>query len=213
MTNAVDGAIILFDRALRSLTGDTQVSSRPCPKPALSNDTKDEMTDSDRKHAAGLMRVNHSGEVCAQALYQGQALTAKLDTVRQDMEDAADEEIDHLAWCEERLKSLDSHPSLLNPLWYSLSFGIGASAGLISDKVSLGFVAATEELVSKHLEKHLENLPQQDDQSKVIVQQMLEDEQSHAHSALEAGALAFPGPVKQGMSLVSKVMTSISYRL
>jgi 3-demethoxyubiquinol 3-hydroxylase len=171
------------------------------------------MSDAERKHAAGLMRVNHAGEVCAQALYQGQALTAKLPEVRHEMEHAAEEEIDHLAWCQERIEGLGSHTSLLNPLWYGMSFGIGASAGLLSDRVSLGFVAATEHQVCKHLQSHLEELPAQDDKSRAIVTEMLEDEEKHAHTALEAGGYRFPAPIKGLMSLVSKAMTKTSYRL
>jgi ubiquinone biosynthesis monooxygenase Coq7 len=171
------------------------------------------LSDDERKHAAGLMRVNHSGEVCAQALYQGQALTAKLPKVRLEMEQAAAEEVDHLAWCQERLDSLDSQPSLLNPLWYGLSFGVGAVAGLVGDKVSLGFVAATEEQVCKHLESHLQSLPAQDEKSRAVVGKMLEDEAKHAHAALDAGGVNFPAPVKGAMTLMSKLMTEASYKI
>jgi ubiquinone biosynthesis monooxygenase Coq7 len=159
------------------------------------------------------MRVNHSGEVCAQALYQGQALTARLPEVRREMEAAADEEMDHLAWCEARLRELDDHPSYLNPLWYGLSFGLGATAGAISDRLSLGFVAATEQQVCKHLDSHLARLPEQDTASRAVVAQMLEDEARHAHTALDAGGIPFPAPVRGLMSLVSRVMTETSYRL
>tara|TARA_B100000446_G_scaffold39947_3_gene35514 strand:+ start:18182 stop:18661 length:480 start_codon:yes stop_codon:yes gene_type:complete len=159
------------------------------------------------------MRVNHAGEVCAQALYQGQAMTAKLPQVRQEMELAAEEEVDHLAWCQERIENLGSHTSLLNPLWYGMSFGIGATAGLISDRMSLGFVAATEDQVCKHLQDHLSELPEQDAKSRAVVEVMLEDEAKHAHSALEAGGHRFPAPVKGLMSLVSKAMTKTSYRI
>ena len=129
------------------------------------------------------------------------------------MEQAADEEIDHLAWCEERVKQLGSHTRVLNPLWYGLSFGIGATAGLISDKLSLGFVSATEDQVCKHLQSHLQELPPQDSKSRAIVDQMLEDESRHAHAALQAGGVEFPAPVKTLMSLVSKAMTKSSYRI
>lgn len=159
------------------------------------------------------MRINHTGEVCAQALYQGQALTARLPEVRQAMEHAAEEEIDHLAWCEQRIRELGGRPSLLNPLFYGLSFGVGAVAGLISDKVSLGFVAATEDQVVKHLDEHLAQLPEQDHKSRAILEQMREDELQHATTALEAGGLRFPAPVKFGMTLLSKVMTKSTYRL
>ncbi|WP_461521627.1 2-polyprenyl-3-methyl-6-methoxy-1,4-benzoquinone monooxygenase [Porticoccus sp.] len=206
----LDGLLLQVDRALRTLVADAPVPDRISPAKTSEEQV---LSDDEKRHAAGLMRVNHSGEVCAQALYQGQALTAKLLSVRKDMEQAADEEIDHLAWCEERVKQLGGQPSLLNPLWYGLSFGIGATAGLISDKLSLGFVSATEEQVCKHLQSHLEKLPPQDDKSRAIVEKMLEDESQHAHAALAAGGINFPAPVKTLMSLVSKAMTESSYRL
>ncbi|MED5612161.1 2-polyprenyl-3-methyl-6-methoxy-1,4-benzoquinone monooxygenase, partial [Pseudomonas sp. JH-2] len=165
------------------------------------------------RHIAGLMRINHTGEVCAQALYQGQALTAKLPQVRKAMEEAADEEVDHLAWCEQRIRELGSRPSLLNPLFYGLSFGVGAAAGLISDRISLGFVAATEDQVCKHLDEHLEQLPAEDQKSRAILEQMRVDEEHHANSAIDAGGVRFPAPVKFGMSLLSKVMTKTTYRI
>ena len=169
--------------------------------------------DTERRHVAGLMRVNHTGEVCAQALYQGQSLTARLPEVREEMEQAAAEEVDHLVWCEERLKELGSRPSALNPAWYGLSFALGAAAGAISDKVSLGFVAATEERVCKHLKDHLKQLPDDDRKSQLILQKMLEDEQRHGENALAAGGSDFPRPVKDAMSVVSQVMTRSSYWL
>lgn len=205
-----DQLLTQMDRAIRTLAPGKVSHQRPSPAQAL-NET--EMSAAERKHAAGLMRVNHAGEVCAQALYQGQALTAKLPEVRHEMEHAAEEEIDHLAWCQERIEGLGSHTSLLNPLWYGMSFGIGASAGLLSDRVSLGFVAATEHQVCKHLQSHLEELPTQDNKSRAIVTEMLADEEKHAHTALEAGGYRFPAPVKGLMSLVSKAMTKTSYRL
>ena len=208
----IDQLICGADRALRTLTPGTQSHKRPSPVSADHN-TNDIADAKQRKHAAGLMRVNHTGEVCAQALYQGQALTAKLPEVRTEMETAADEEIDHLAWCEQRLNELDSKPSILNPVWYSLSFGIGATAGLISDKVSLGFVAATEEQVCKHLQEHLEALPENDQRSRKIVTQMLQDEEKHAHTAIKAGGIKFLSPIKRAMSLASRAMTSSSYRI
>ena len=206
----LDRLLLQADRALRTLSPGTPAHARPTPA-RVEEDA--ELSDAERRHAAGLMRVNHSGEVCAQALYQGQALTAKLPEVRGEMERAADEEIDHLAWCEQRLRELDSRPSLLNPLWYSLSFGLGATAGKISDRISLGFVAATEEQVCKHLQSHLERLPAQDQKSRAVVQQMLVDEEEHGHAALASGGARFPAPLKGVMSLVSKVMTSASYRV
>ncbi|WP_185235545.1 2-polyprenyl-3-methyl-6-methoxy-1,4-benzoquinone monooxygenase [Teredinibacter franksiae] len=207
----IDSLICGADRALRTLTPGTQTLTRETPKATQTSSL--ELTQDQRKHAAGLMRVNHSGEVCAQALYQGQALTAKLPEVREEMELAADEEIDHLAWCEERLNSLGSHTSRLNPIWYGLSFGIGAAAGLISDRVSLGFVAATEDQVCGHLQAHLEELPEYDYESRAIVEQMLVDEAKHAHTALDAGGIAFPGPIKAFMTTISKAMTQTSYRI
>lgn len=206
----IDNLLVQADHALRTVALDRHPHTRPSP---ASNLAEPALSSAEQRHAAGLMRVNHSGEVCAQALYQGQALTAKLPDVRTEMEQAAQEEIDHLQWCDHRLQELNSRPSLLNPLWYGLSFGIGAGAGLVSDKISLGFVAATEEQVCEHLDNHLQRLPAQDDKSRAIVSQMLEDEKKHGHAALAAGGTDFPAPVKKVMTLVSKVMTSITYRI
>lgn len=206
----LDSLLIQVDQALRTVAVDNPPHDRPSPAKKAS---EQELTEQEKAHAAGLMRVNHTGEVCAQALYQGQALTAKLTSVRSEMEHAADEEIDHLAWCQERVNQLGSHTSVLNPLWYGLSFGIGATTGLISDKLSLGFVAATEDQVCQHLEHHLEKLPAQDEKSRSIVEQMLEDEAKHADAALAAGGLKFPAPVKVLMTVVSKAMTKSSYRI
>lgn len=208
--SGVDRLLIQVDRALRTLSPGTACPRRSSPAHGCD---EAQLSDAERRRAAGLMRVNHSGEVCAQALYQGQATTARLTAVRSEMELAADEEIDHLAWCESRLAELESRPSLLNPLWYGLSFTLGACAGKLGDNVSLGFVAATEEQVCKHLEKHLQRLPAQDQKSRAVVEQMLEDEGRHQHAALAAGGTAFPAPIKGLMSLVSKVMTSASYRV
>lgn len=198
------------DTALRTLVPGAANADRHSPAGARPNN---ELNDTEQKHAAGLMRINHTGEVCAQALYQGQALTAKLPEVRVAMEEAAKEEVDHLVWCEERLKELNSRTSLLNPLFYGLSFGVGAVAGKISDKVSLGFVAATEEQVCKHLTSHMSSLPVQDEKSKAVLLQMLEDEAKHANSALAAGGYRFPFPLKLAMSGLSKVMTKTVYRI
>jgi len=208
----IDTMISLTDRAIRTLTPGTQPQTRAHPEPTIPQEPAP-LTKIERKHSAGLMRVNHSGEVCAQALYQGQSLTAKLPEIRKEMKQAADEEMDHLAWCEQRLDNLGSHTSLLNPVWYGLSFALGAGAGLISDKISLGFVAATEQQVCKHLKNHLENLPSNDYQSKAVVSQMLDDEAEHADTALKAGGADFPRPVKTAMSAVAKVMTTLSYRI
>lgn len=206
----IDKFIIRTDRALRTIAATEQHAERPSPAAPLA---EAELSAEEKRHAAGLMRVNHSGEVCAQALYQGQALTAKLPDIRAEMEHAAAEEIDHLVWCQQRLDALDSHTSYLNPLWYGLSFAIGAGAGLISDKVSLGFVAATEDQVCQHLQKHLADLPEHDEKSRAVVAQMLRDEARHADMALSAGGYNFPAPVKGLMTMVSKAMTSTSYRI
>ena len=163
------------------------------------------------RHIAGLMRVNHAGEVCAQALYQGQALTAKLTHVKTKMAEAAAEEIDHLAWCEQRLRELNSKPSLLNPIWYSGSLMMGILAGLTGDRWSLGFVAETERQVTAHLEKHLHKLPAEDLKTKAILSQMHSDEAHHAQMAHDAGAANLPFIVKKLMHGVSKLMTKSSY--
>ena len=206
----LDRLISEADTVLRTVTSRGHSAARPSPA-AGHSDT--ELSDSERRHVAGLMRVNHTGEVCAQALYQGQALTAKLPTVREEMQQAAEEEVDHLVWCEQRLRELDSQPSILNPAWYGLSFALGAVAGAIGDRVSLGFVAATEERVCRHLQDHLKSLPEDDRKSRLILQQMLEDEQRHGDNALAAGGTDFPRPVKDAMTAVSRVMTGSSYRI
>lgn len=169
------------------------------------------LTPAETRLTAGLMRVNHAGEVCAQALYQGQALTAQLTHVREQMAAAALEEVDHLAWCEQRLQELHSHPSVLNPIWYGLSFLLGASAGLLGDRFSLGFVAETERQVTHHLQQHLSRLPPHDHKTTAILRQMQADEIQHAKTAGDAGAIELPFLIKQGMSTISKAMTWSSY--
>ncbi|MFV3329069.1 2-polyprenyl-3-methyl-6-methoxy-1,4-benzoquinone monooxygenase [Pseudomonas sp. NY15372] len=206
----LDRLLLQADTAMRTLLPFSGQPARPSPA-IVQPDA--ELDESQTRHVAGLMRINHTGEVCAQALYQGQALTAKLPQVRKAMEHAAEEEVDHLAWCEQRIRQLGSHPSVLNPLFYGMSFGIGAIAGLVSDKVSLGFVAATEHQVCKHLDEHLEQIPQEDEKSRAILEQMRVDEEQHAESALEAGGYRFPAPVRFGMSLMAKVMTKSTYRI
>jgi ubiquinone biosynthesis monooxygenase Coq7 len=206
----LDRLVQQSDTALRTLAGTHVRELRPLPStdvpvPALADDQ--------RRHVAGLMRVNHSGEVCAQALYQGQALTARLPRVARQMEQAALEEEDHLAWCEQRLRELDSHPSILNPLWYAMSLGIGAAAGVAGDRWSLGFVEETEVQVCAHLEGHLEHLPPADQRSRGILEQMREDEARHADMARRAGATRLPEPVRSLMGLVAKVMTRSSYHV
>lgn len=204
----VDKLICEADTVMRTLSSRGNTAGRPSPALGHSDTAFDERS---KRHVAALMRVNHTGEVCAQALYQGQALTAKLPTVREEMQVAAAEEVDHLVWCEERLRQLDSRPSLLNPAWYGLSFAIGALAGAVGDAVSLGFVAATEERVCAHLKDHLRQLPEDDRRSRLILQQMLADEERHGENALAAGGQQFPGPVKNAMTALSQVMTRSSY--
>ncbi len=203
----LDRLLTEVDHALRVATGSQHAREK---SPASKIDTP-ELGDSKRRHSAGLMRVNHSGEVCAQALYRGQALTAKLGATRAEMDIAADEELEHLAWCQQRLNELDARTSAFNPLWYAASFGLGAAAGLVSDRLSLGFVAATEDQVCRHLSEHLDKLPAEDTASKAVVEQMLEDESRHASRARSAGAVEFPAPVKSLMTAVSKLMTKSSY--
>ena len=165
----------------------------------------------EREHAAGLMRVNHTGEVCAQALYRGQAMLARNVDTRNKLLGAAQEEADHLAWCETRLQELHAEPSKLNPVFYVASFALGAATAIVGDKVSLGFVHATEERVANHLRTHLKALPGEDRKSQLILQQMLVDEQRHGEEALEHGGEEFPRPIKDAMSLASQVMTRTTY--
>jgi len=205
----LDFAVIAADRVLKTLVGQ-HVPERSSPAEAVPVAPLEE---DQRAHAAGLMRVNHAGEVCAQALYEGQALVARDARVRDALLAAAREEEDHLAWCGERLRELDSRPSLLNPLWYGVSFALGAATGLMGDRISLGFVAATEDQVCRHLDRHMNDLPADDARSRAIVSQMRDDEARHGTAALEAGGTAFPQPIKDAMTLVSGVMTATAYRV
>ena len=180
-----------LDRFLVGINDALTTIARPASRSTRANPAADlpeaDLNDHEKSHAAGLMRVNHAGEVCAQALYAGQAATARHDETREAMQQAADEEIDHLAWCEDRLKELDSRPSILNPFWYAGSFAIGAIAGIVGDEWSLGFVKETENQVEAHLEDHLERLPDGDERSQAILDQMKIDEARHAEMADEAG--------------------------
>jgi len=205
-----DKLIVQIDQGLRTLSPGASTAERPSPSKAIG---ETELSQLDKKHAASLMRINHTGEVCAQALYQGQAMTAKLPNIRQAMQTAAREEIDHLAWCEDRLQELDSQTSYLNPLWYAMSFGLGAIAGLAGDRWSLGFVAETEKQVCDHLQDHLTKLPEPDEKSKAILAQMLIDEKKHGDSARSAGGSELPLPLKKAMGLVSEVMKKTAYRI
>jgi len=205
----IDRLIIGFDRALRTLCGPA-LSLRSVPGENLPNL---ELSAAEKRHAAALMRVNHSGEVCAQALYQGQALTARDDTVRKTLERAAAEETEHLAWTAQRIDELGGRVSVLNPFFYTGSFAIGALSGLLGDKWNMGFLAETERQVEGHLDGHLEQLPAQDEKSRAIVAQMKEDEARHANTALARGAAELPGPVKQAMRISSRLMTVLTYRI
>lgn len=205
----LDDLITGFDLALRTLAA-PQVSDRPHPDVRI---PEAELNEAEKQHALGLMRVNHCGEVCAQALYQGQALTARDQQAREALRQAAHEEIEHLAWTERRIRELGGGKSLLNPLWYAGSLGMGVVAGLLGDKWNLGFLAETEHQVARHLQSHLDLLPQQDERSRAIVKQMYADELSHANKAIELGAAALPAPVCALMGLTSKIMTKVSYNI
>ena len=208
--NLIDLFINEVDKGLKYSTQNYQTESRPYPADKIEQDSLNEF---EKNHSAGLMRVNHSGEVCAQALYRGQALTAKLVDTRAKMEQAASEELDHLSWCNKRLEELNDKPSVLNPIWYGMSFSMGAVAGLIGDNWSLGFVHETEEQVVKHLDGHLDKLSRKDIKTKAVIEQMRIDEEKHSHDALEAGAEILPDEIKNLMSKVAKVMTKSSYHI
>ena len=210
----IDHLLINLDQALRTVAGKPSVTERVNPADAHADAHSDShLSAAQKQTAARLMRVNHAGEVAAQALYQGQSLTAQLTEVREKMQRAAQEENDHLAWCETRIKELDGHTSVLNPAWYIGSFAIGALAGLAGDKWSLGFIAETEQQVVKHLEEHLRCVPPQDLKSHAILEQMRRDESHHATTALEAGGAPLPAPIKHAMQLTSQVMTRTAYWL
>lgn len=206
----LDKFVIGVDNALRTVVGKPMVSERPYPAEDI---TDTEMSDKQRKHTAGLMRVNHAGEVSAQALYQGQALTARDKAVRKKLEQSAIEENDHLAWTENRLHELGDRTSILNPLWYAGSFAIGAFAGALGDKWSLGFLAETEHQVVRHLDSHLEQIPVNDERSRAVLEQMKIDETHHANAAIENGAAQLAPPVKKLMAAMSKVMTQTAYTI
>ena len=201
--------IAQFDRALRAVAGVAH-AERPSPAEAI---PETPLEDESKAHAAALMRVNHVGEICAQALYQGQALTAREPHARQALEKAAREEEDHLAWSADRIRELGGRPSLLNPLWYAGSFAIGAAAGLLGDKWNFAFLAETERQVEEHLAGHLEALPPEDNRTRAVVEGMRADEARHRASALQLGAAELPEPVKRAMRLASRVMTTVAYRV
>ncbi len=206
-----DQVILRFDKRLQTINLIPAAETRrPNPAAQLSEGV---LSPSERKHAAGLMRVNHVGEVCAQALYRGQALTARSSLIQVKLQQAAQEEADHLNWCQQRLEELNNRPSYLNPVWYGAAWLLGLSAGLLGDKISLGFLAETEYQVERHLHKHLEQLPIADKKSRAIVEQMRLEEIEHATTAKESGAIPLPILIQWGMQGLAKFMTLIAYRI
>ena len=205
-----DRIMMGFDQALQTLFGKPHASERPDPARDLPDA---QLSPEQTLHVARLLRVDHTGEVCAQALYQGQALTARLPQVRESMQRSAMEESDHLQWCHKRLSQLQNRRSLLNPIWYAGSFAIGATAGLAGDKWSLGFIAETERQVCAHIDSHLQQIPMADQKSRAILEQMRNDEQRHADVAASGGGAPLPGPVRAVMRLTAKLMTKSTYWL
>ncbi|WP_198336478.1 2-polyprenyl-3-methyl-6-methoxy-1,4-benzoquinone monooxygenase [Psychrobacter celer] len=206
----VDQLLVGVDKALRAVVPHSNPSTRPLP---VSSDEIPELSITEARHVAGLMRINHTGEVCAQGLYHGQAFSAKDDGVKQAMQQSAEEEVDHLVWCETRLDELGSHASVFTPLWYGMSFGLGAVAGAISNEFSLGFVAETEAQVSEHLQDHITQLPEQDQRSKEILAQMDIEELHHRELALENGGAALSPAVRQTMRWMANRMKATAYHL
>lgn len=205
----LDKAVLHFDRALRTLAAPPR-SARPTPGADL---PEGEMADAEKRHTVGLMRVNHVGEICAQALYQGQALTARSDHARAALDKAADEETEHLAWTFQRIQELGGRVSLLNPLWYGGALSIGVAAGLAGDRWSFGFLAETERQVEAHLGSHLQKTAAQDLRTRSILDQMQRDEAVHAEMAVQLGAHELPAPARVAMKLASRVMTTLAYRI
>jgi ubiquinone biosynthesis monooxygenase Coq7 len=203
-----DHLVSNLDQALRTLFGQPKITERANPAAGLA---ETELDDAARQHTARLMRINHTGEVCAQGLYQGQALTARREDVRDSMERSAAEENDHLDWCEQRLTELGDRTSLLNPLFYLGSFAMGAAAGLAGDKWSLGFVGETERQVEGHLDSHLAQVAEQDQRTRAILEQMKADEIEHGNKAMAHGGAQLPAPIRKAMTLTSKIMTKTVY--
>jgi len=210
MTEPFDRSLIAADAALKTLSG---VAKARRARPLAAAGAGAELSAPERQLAGALMRVNHVGEVCAQALYQAQALTARTPVLRAQMMAAAREETDHLAWTEERLRELGDRPSLLNPLWYAGAFAIGLAAGRAGDAWSLGFVVETERQVEAHLAGHMSRLPEGDAASRAIVAQMKDDEAAHGRAAEQAGATALPAPLRLAMRLAAKLMTTTAHRI
>lgn len=211
MMNTTDRLLSSVDHALRTLSGAVHAARANPAGP--SHLAAEDLSEDERRQSGALMRVNHVGEVCAQALYQAQALTARTEELRQQMGRAAREEGDHLAWTQQRLQELGDRTSLLNPLWYAGAFGIGLLAGRLGDRVSLGFVVETERQVEEHLAGHLDRLPQADARSRAIVEVMRDDERRHAEDALHAGGAELPAPVRWAMRGAAKVMTGTAHRI
>jgi 3-demethoxyubiquinol 3-hydroxylase len=205
----VDELIGGFDRALRALA-DVRQPARPSPAHDIS---ENELPDEARARSAALMRVNHVGEICAQALYEGQALAARQPAVRESLAQAAREERDHLAWCAQRIEELGGRPSLLNPVWYAGSLALGVAASALGDRWNLAFLAETERQVEAHLSGHLARLPSEDRRTRAVVEQMRSDEARHRHTAIEMGAAELPAPVRAAMQCAARVMTTVSYRI
>ena len=204
-----------LDRLLAGVNNALRTVAAPAGRPARVNPAGDiaeaALSHKEKAHAAGLMRINHSGEVAAQALYQGHAAVARDRSIEAQMQKAADEEFDHLAWCEERLEELGESPSRLSPLWYAGAFAIGAASGILGDRWSLGFIAETERQVCDHLERHFELLPADDQRSRAILEKMHEEEAEHGENAIDAGAAELPEPVKGLMKVTAKIMTRTAY--
>ncbi len=212
--SSLDRFIISADHALRTLAGAVHAARpNPADTPSAAAAAAQELDAAERRLSGALMRVNHVGEICAQALYQAQALTARSPELRAQMVDAAREETDHLAWTQQRLEELGDRPSLLSPVWYAGAFAIGLLAGRAGDSTSLGFVVETERQVEQHLAGHLDRLPAADTRSRAIVQQMADDERQHADAALDAGAAELPWPARWAMRAVAKVMTTTAHRI
>ena len=206
-----------LDRLLAGANNALRTIAAPAGRPARRNPaaeiTETDLTEKQRAHAAGLMRVNHAGEIAAQGLYQGHATVARDPDIEEQMQRAAEEEFDHLAWCEQRLSELGQKPSLLSPIWYTGAFLIGTASGVLGDKWSLGFIAETEKQVCAHLDTHLDRLPDDDARSRAIVRQMRDEEQEHGENAKDAGAAELPEPIRELMKLTARVMTSTAYRV
>ena len=208
--SALDRLLAGVDDALRTVAAPAGRPARDKPAGLIKEAA---LSDSERSHAAGLMRVNHAGEVAAQALYKGHATVARDTSIEQQMQEAAAEELDHLAWCEQRIQELGEEPSRLSPFWYAGAYAIGAVSGILGDKWSLGFIAETERQVIEHLESHLDDLPPEDARSRAIVEQMRDEEAEHGQNAVDAGAAELPRPVKRLMQLTAKIMTRTAYRV